>query len=154
MKRRPIKITQFPRPTAPASFGRQMDVFVRSVNDIFEDIYRRYGRLRLEDLSAQVKDLLGTFAKENELTTLAQVIEALSASVKSADDQIIERIKLLEADLNVFYKEFTAFEEEQNARYDALEESLSEELASLKESDTYLQNQIDEINEIIGNTEN
>ena len=45
--------------SAPSAFGEEMRRFVNRLTEILDDIYRRYGRLGLNDLSTAFSDALG-----------------------------------------------------------------------------------------------
>ncbi|MDR3051948.1 MAG: tail fiber protein [Oscillospiraceae bacterium] len=68
--RKTAYIAQYERPVAPANWGFEARRFVDRLNAVLDDVYRRYGRLRPEDLSAKARtQLSGGLA--GDVSTLA-----------------------------------------------------------------------------------
>lgn len=84
-KRRVSPFHQFPRIVGPSNWSPEEQQFVEWINRCFEDVYRRYGRLRLDDLSESTREYLGQFATEQALAQLSGIVEALKAEVASAN---------------------------------------------------------------------
>ena len=70
----------------PVSFDKQGKALVFQLDEIFDDIYRRFGRLRLEDMG---KDFRKEFADaEGNITTLIADVSGLTSRVGDAEGDI------------------------------------------------------------------
>lgn len=68
----------------PARFGDEMQRFVNRLTEIYDDIYRRYGRLGLNDISTAFGDALDVIRERIAVTESS--VTAVSKKANSAWD--------------------------------------------------------------------
>ena len=85
-RRRLPHATQYERPVPPRGWQEDERGFCEQVNRVFDDIYRRYGRLRVEDLSPAARALLSGFADEREVHGLAEAVSLLTVQLGQAQN--------------------------------------------------------------------
>ena len=85
-KRRPVHMTQYERPIAPRGWNADGQQFCEQICRVLDDIYRRYGRLRVEDLSAEARALLTGFADGAQVRDLAEAVSAMAQQMGRISD--------------------------------------------------------------------
>ncbi len=80
---RPETVTQYKKAMPPEDWSPREKRYAEDVDSVFRDIYRRYGRLRVQDLSQNARDLLGTFADQGEVMSLADAVLVLAQQVSA-----------------------------------------------------------------------
>ncbi len=87
---------------APKGWNEEEKRFVRTLQGILEDIYKRYGRLGLNDLSKVFRGTVTGLesdmgAVQGNVTTLAGAFEQLAAAVATLNTTKLARSELLDA---------------------------------------------------------
>lgn len=87
---------------APKGWNEEEKRFVRTLQGILEDIYKRYGRLGLNDLSKVFRGTVTGLesdmgAVQGNVTTLAGAFEQLAAAVTTLNTTKLARSELLDA---------------------------------------------------------
>ncbi len=77
-RRTPPHIAQYEHPTVPGDWGLEARRFAEQLRAVLDDIYRRYGRLRMEDMSTDTRALIQSFAGQSEVSGLAQALGAVA----------------------------------------------------------------------------
>lgn len=69
----------------PASFDRQGRALIVQLDEIFDDIYRRFGRLRVEDLGTKLKDLCLLKDEDGNYTSINAGIGTIQLEIGGID---------------------------------------------------------------------
>lgn len=77
-------IQQYEPPRVPASWDFEGKRFAQRLVDIFDDIYRRFGRLKMEDLGADLREKISSVADEDAImeSVVQQLPGEISATIK------------------------------------------------------------------------
>lgn len=65
----------------PSSFDRQGRALIVQLDEIFDDIYRRFGRLRTEDLGGKLKNLILLKDDDGNYVSVSATVEGIEARV-------------------------------------------------------------------------
>lgn len=69
----------------PASFDKQGRALILQLDEILDDIYRRFGRLRVEDLGTKLKDLILVKDEDGKYTSISTVAGELKVEIGDID---------------------------------------------------------------------
>lgn len=88
-KRGASHFAQYERPVTPSDWSSDGRRFAEQLSAVLDDIYRRYGRLRMEDMNADTRALIGSLAAKGEVYSIAEAVgllaQQLSAMQAKAD---------------------------------------------------------------------
>ena len=81
-----VTIQQHPPLRVPAGWGRQERSMVMQLEEILDDIYRRFGRIRLQDLNKDFRENIVEL--DGNMTTVKQDVSGLTTKVSTAEGNI------------------------------------------------------------------
>lgn len=87
-RRRAQQRRQYERIVAPEALGEAGRKLAEQVNRVMDDIYRRYGRLRVNDFSEDVRAAFGDMASKQSLQALQEKVEKLSLEGQSVLEEL------------------------------------------------------------------
>ena len=72
----------------PASFDKQGRALILQLDEIFDDIYRRFGRLRVQDLGTKLKDLCLIKDEDGNYTSISGVAGELKLEIGDIEGNV------------------------------------------------------------------
>lgn len=82
-KRGASHAAQYERPVTPPDWSADGRRFAEQLSAVLDDIYRRYGRLRMEDMNADTRALIGSLAAKGEVFSIAEAVGLLAEQLNA-----------------------------------------------------------------------